>query len=84
MSNLLHSEYDAIGEALDDAICSGDGRPTAKHLLVELAHRGMAIAPVKPTRAMLNAGWLEADRRIIECDDEGLIDIYQAMLSNFV
>lgn len=46
MPNSLHSEYDAIGEALDDAICNGDGRPTAKHLLIELAHRGLKIIPV--------------------------------------
>ena len=49
--NSLHSEYDAIGEALEDAICNGEGRPTAKHLLIELAHRGLRIVTTEPTDA---------------------------------
>lgn len=56
MSNSLHSEYDAIGEALDDAISNGDGRPTAGHLLVELEHRGLMI---------VSAGAIQAERE--EC-----------------
>jgi hypothetical protein len=38
-----HNLASAIGEALDDAICNGDGRPTAKHLLIELEHRGLMV-----------------------------------------
>jgi len=39
----------------------------------------MKILPSEPTRAMLNAGWIEADRRIEDGKDEGMIAIYRAM-----
>lgn len=68
--NSLHSEYDAIGEALDDAICNGDGRPTAKHLLVELEHRGLKIIPVQDAESARAEQAYEAKAKLMAAAPE--------------
>jgi hypothetical protein len=42
---------DAINEAFHDAICDGDGRGDAEHLVHHLAKRGLVIGDSAPTHA---------------------------------